>query len=179
MKAILIVDVQNDFCSGGALAVKDGDDVVHIINSIIDKFDFVVSTQDWHPEKTVHFEKWPVHCVANTFGSEFHTDLKSDLIDLKLLKGTEDKDDGYSGFEATNYNLIEELQEKGVKEVYVCGLATDYCVRASALDAIEAGFDTYVIEDAIKAVNLEPNDGQKAIDEMIEKGIIIISSEEI
>jgi nicotinamidase/pyrazinamidase len=92
--ALLIVDVQNDFCPGGALGVKDGDKIVPTINKIIKKFDLVISSQDWHPEDSVHFEKWPVHCVAGTKGAEFHPDLKSEKIDLRLIKGTDNKDDG-------------------------------------------------------------------------------------
>ena len=95
-KALLIVDVQNDFCPGGALGVKDGDKVVPVINGIIDRFDFVISSQDWHPSHSVHFEKWPVHCVAGTHGADFHSELDSEKIDLKLYKGTDNKDDGYS-----------------------------------------------------------------------------------
>lgn len=178
-KALLIVDVQNDFCPGGTLAVENGDKVVPVINSIADRFDFVISTQDWHPTDTVHFEKWPVHCVADTSGSEFHPDLNVDKIDLKLLKGTENRDDGYSAFDATNTSLIDFLKEKDIDSVYVTGLATDYCVRASALDAVEGGFKTYVVTDAIAAVNLEPDDDKKTLNELTEKGVTLLESKEI
>lgn len=178
-KALLIVDVQNDFCPGGTLAVKNGDKVVAIINKIAGKFDFVISTQDWHPTDTVHFEKWPVHCVANSHGAEFHPDLKTDLIDLKLLKGTENKDDGYSAFEATNTSLASFLKENNINQLYITGLATDYCVHASALDAIENGMETYVITDAIAAVNLDPNDGEKTLAELKSKGVVLLNSDEI
>src|SRR5690606_19482878 len=109
-KALLIVDVQNDFCPGGALAVKDGDKVVPVINGIIDKFDLVLASKDWHPVDSVHFEKWPVHCVQNTYGADFHPDLQTDKIDRVLLKGTQNKDDGYSAFEATNVSLADFLR---------------------------------------------------------------------
>lgn len=178
-KALLIVDVQNDFCPGGSLAVKEGDMVVPVINSIADKFDFVISTQDWHPTDTVHFEKWPVHCVADTNGSAFHPELDVDKIDLKLLKGTENKDDGYSAFEATNTSLTDYLKENNIGSVYVTGLATDYCVRASALDAVKGGLHTYVVTDAIRAVNLEPGDDKKTLDELYANGVILLESDEI
>jgi nicotinamidase/pyrazinamidase len=177
--ALLIVDVQNDFCPGGSLAVSDGDKIVSIINQIEDKFDFVISSQDWHPAATVHFEKWPPHCIAGTFGADFHPNLITDKIDLKLLKGTGNKDDGYSAFEATNVSLIDYLRKNQIKDLYVCGLATDYCVKATVLDAIENGFHTYVITDAVAAVNVEKGDDRKALNEMYLKGCTLIKSEEI
>lgn len=178
-KALLIVDVQNDFCPGGALAVKDGDKVVPVINNIMDKFDVVISSQDWHPLDTVHFEKWPVHCLANQKGSKFHPDLDTAKINLKLLKGTENKDDGYSAFEATNASLANYLNEHNITNLYVCGLATDYCVRASALDALSLGLHTAIITDAIAAVNLQPGDDKKTLDELYEKGAVLVESSEI
>jgi nicotinamidase/pyrazinamidase len=177
--ALLIVDVQNDFCPGGSLAVSDGDKIVPIINQIEDKFDFVISSQDWHPTATVHFEKWPPHCIAGTFGAEFHPNLITDKIDLKLLKGTGNKDDGYSAFEATNVSLIDYLRKNQIKDLYVCGLATDYCVKATVLDAIKNGFHTYVITDAVAAVNVEKGDDRKALNEMYLKGCTLIESDEI
>ena len=178
-KALLIVDVQNDFCPGGALGVKDGDKVVPVINGIIDRFDFVISSQDWHPSHSVHFGKWPVHCVAGTHGADFHSELDSEKIDLKLYKGTDNKDDGYSAFEATNVSLSAFLQEHDIQALYVCGLTTDFCVKASALDAVKAGCHTYVITDAIAAVNAQPGDDKKALQEMYHKGCILIESKEI
>jgi nicotinamidase/pyrazinamidase len=178
-KVLLIVDVQNDFCPGGALAVNDGDKIVPIINQIQDKFDFVISSQDWHPANTVHFEKWPPHCIAGTFGADFHPNLITDKIDLKLLKGTGNKDDGYSAFEATNVSLIDYLHENQITDLFVCGLATDYCVKATVLDALENGFHTYVITDAVAAVNMEKGDDTKALNEMYRKGCTLIESDEI
>lgn len=178
-KALLIVDVQNDFCPGGALAVKDGDKVVPVINGIIDKFDLVLASKDWHPVDSVHFEKWPVHCVQNTYGADFHPDLQTDKIDRVLLKGTQNKDDGYSAFEATNISLADFLREEGVTDLYVCGLATDYCVKATALDACKLGFRTYVITDAVAAVNLNPGDDKKALEEISSQGCILVNSSEI
>ncbi len=177
MKALLIVDVQNDFCPGGALAVPDGDKIVPVINSIIDKFDLVVSSQDWHPDKGEHFEKWPLHCLQNTKGADFHPDLKVDKINIKALKGTDGSDTGYSAFEATNLNLADELKKRGVKELYVCGLATEYCVRATAVDSMKNGFKTFLVEDAIKGLNEE--NCIKTINELINLGIKIINSKSV
>lgn len=178
-KALLIVDVQNDFCPGGSLAVKDGDKIIPIINNVTDKFDYIITTQDWHPTDTVHFEKWPVHCVANEKGSEFHPDLNISKIDLMLFKGTENKDDGYSAFEATNRSLTEYIKDNDITSLYVCGLATDYCVRASVLDSLEHGIHTAVITDAIAAVNLKPGDDKRTLDELYKKGAMLVESEEI
>lgn len=178
-KALLIVDVQNDFCPNGALAVKEGDKVVPVINSVMDKFDTVLASKDWHPVKTAHFEKWPVHCVAETDGAEFHPDLRTDKINLLLLKGTQDKDDGYSAFEASNISLTEYLHEKKITDLYVCGLATDYCVKATALDASKNGFHTYVITDAVAAVNLQPGDDKEALQEMFLNGCTLLESKEV
>lgn len=178
-KALLIVDVQNDFCPGGALGVEDGDKVVPVINSIIDQFDVVISSQDWHPEDSVHFEKWPPHCIANTQGADFHPDLKTEKINIKLLKGTENKDDGYSAFEATNASLPHYLRENHIINLYVCGLTTDYCVKASVLDAIKEGFHTYLITDAVKPVNAQPGDDKRALQKMFQAGCIFIKSHEI
>lgn len=178
-KALLIVDVQNDFCPGGALGVKDGDKVVAVINAIIDKFDIAISSQDWHPAESVHFKNWPVHCVAETKGADFHPDLEKEKINLKLLKGTENKDDGYSAFEATNASLADYLHENKISNLYVCGLTTDYCVKASVLDALNHGFHVHVITDAIKPVNARPGDDKRALNEMFRAGATLISSEEI
>lgn len=177
MKGLLIVDVQNDFCPGGALAVSNGDKVVHVINKIIPRFPIVVASKDWHPPKTVHFGKWPAHCVQETNGAEFHPQLKSSLIQQVFFKGTLDEDDGYSAYEASNLDLEKYLKAHEVDELYVVGLATDYCVKASALDAVKRGFKTYVVTDAIAAVDVNPGDGEKAIEEMKKAGIELITSD--
>lgn len=174
IKALLIVDVQNDFCPGGALAVTDGDQVVPVINQLIDQFDVVCASKDWHPDQTIHFDRWPVHCVANTPGADFHPQLNQDPIDQILFKGTSNQDDGYSAFEATNINLTQWLKQKGVEELTIVGLATDYCVKASALDAVDQGFQVVVKQEAIRAVNLLPNDGNKALNEMKQAGVEIV-----
>jgi len=179
MKALLVVDVQNDFCPGGSLAVPQGDAIVPVINALLGKFPVVVASKDWHPHQTVHFQKWPVHCVHNTRGAEFHPALNSVNIQQVFLKGTGNTDDGYSAFEATNLDLVKFLKEKGVTNLYVVGLATDYCVRASALDAVKKGFKTYVVQDGVAAVNLHPGDDRKAFDEMKAGKVELVFSQDI
>ena len=178
MKVLLIVDVQNDFCPGGALAVKDGDEIVPVINEMMDKFDLVIASKDWHPPETVHFEKWPRHCVRHTPGAEFHPDLDAGKISQVFIKGTENRNDGYSAFEATNLNLDQYLKEAGTTLLGVCGLATDYCVKSTALDALRAGFATLVFADACRAVNISPTDGKLALEELRQAGCRLVDSGE-
>jgi nicotinamidase/pyrazinamidase len=179
MRGLLIVDVQNDFCPGGTLAVSEGDKVVPVINKLLDKFTVVVASKDWHPKGSVHFKHWPPHCVQNTRGAEFHSQLKSENIQQVFLKGTRDKDDGYSAFEATNLNLNEYLNAKGVTELYVTGLSTDYCVKASAIDAAKKGFRVFVVTDAVSAVNVKPNDGQESLELMRATGVTLVDSSQV
>jgi nicotinamidase/pyrazinamidase len=179
MKALLIVDVQNDFCPGGALAVTGGDQVVPVINGLMDRFDLVIASKDWHPEKTEHFNKWPVHCVRNTKGAEFHPALKSDGIKKVFLKGTATKDDGYSAFEATSEDLAAYLKRHKVTELYVTGLATDYCVKASALDARAAGLAVYLVQDAVRGVELTKGDVARALEAMKAKGVRLTRSDDV
>lgn len=179
MRALLIVDVQNDFCPSGTLAVPEGDKVIPVINRLMDLFPLVVASKDWHPKKTVHFQKWPPHCVQNTKGAEFHPGLNTAKIKKTFLKGTQDKDDGYSAFEATSENLAAYLNKNGVTDLYIAGLATDYCVKATALDADKRGFETFVVEDAVAAVNVKPGDDEKALKQMRKAGVTLIQSDEI
>ena len=179
MKALLIVDVQNDFCPGGALAVPGGDKVVPVINKLMESFDLVVASKDWHPKDTVHFKKWPPHCVQNTQGADLHPKLNASKIKKIFLKGTMNKDDGYSAFEATSAGLAGFLKKEKVTDLYVCGLATDYCVKASAEDADRNGFETFLVEDAVAAVDVKPGDGEKALKEMAHAGITLIRSDEV
>jgi len=178
-KVVLIVDVQNDFCPGGSLAIKEGNEIVPVINGLIDKMDVVIATQDWHPEGSTHFEDWPVHCVANTVGAELNPKLDAEKIDQIVLKGTGHDDPGYSAFDATNISLEDYLKAQNVGSLYVVGLATDYCVRASALDACKLGIHTYVVTDAIAAVNLEENDDKSALDEMYKAGCLLVESKDV
>lgn len=179
MKALLIVDLQNDFCTGGTLATKGGEEVAPIINKIAPNFELVIASKDWHPIKTKHFNKWPPHCVQETEGAAFHPDLNTKFINKVALKGTGTKDDGYSAFEATNIDLTYFLKDNKITELYISGIAADYCVLFSALDSVKAGFKTFVITDAIRGVNLNPNDSEKALQIMKEAGCILIASEEI
>ncbi|MBE0556750.1 MAG: nicotinamidase [Proteobacteria bacterium] len=179
MKGLLIVDVQNDFCPGGALAVPVGDRVVPIINALMDRFTVIAASKDWHPHRTIHFDKWPVHCVHNSLGAEFHPALQSQRIDQVFLKGTGSKDDGYSAYEATNANLEQYLKNRQVDELFVVGLATDYCVRQSALDAAARGFRTFVVTDAVAAVDVKPGDGDRALEEIKAAGIALVASADV
>ena len=178
-KALLIVDVQRDFCPGGALAAPAGNDIIPVINKIMDNFDLVIASKDWHPEKTVHFENWPVHCVRATPGAAFHPELDTTKIDEVVLKGTSNSDDGYSAFEATNYDLAYLLQKNNIDEVYVCGLTTEYCVKATALDAFKTGFKVSVITDASAPVAAKEGDEQKALEEIKQMGVHLITSNDI
>lgn len=178
-RALLVVDVQNDFSPGGALAAPAGNDIIPVINRIMDKFDLVIASKDWHPEKTVHFENWPVHCVRATTGAAFHPDLATTMIDEVVLKGTSNNDDGYSAFEATNNDLAYLLQRNNIREVFVCGLTTEYCVKATARDALKAGFKVSVVLDASAAVAAKEGDEKKALEEIQQMGISLVWADDI
>jgi len=181
-KALIIVDVQNDFCPGGSLAVAHGEEVVAPLNKLMKEFldrgEPVFKTRDWHPEKTKHFQiyggTWPVHCVQNTKGAEFHPDLLDDPRVTIVSKGFDESADGYSGFDGTR--LAETLREEDVKEVWIGGLATDYCVKETVLDARREGFKVKALADAMRPVNLNPEDGEKAVAEMSAAGAEIVGS---
>jgi nicotinamidase/pyrazinamidase len=182
-KALIVVDVQNDFCPGGSLAVAHGDEVVpplnKLINEFLDRDEPVYKTRDWHPAKTKHFQAfggtWPVHCVQGTHGAEFHQDLSDDPRVTIISKGMNESADGYSGFDGTN--LAQLLREEGVNEVWVGGLATDYCVKHTVLDALREGFEVKALADAMRAVNVNSDDGAKAVAEMRSAGAEIIGNE--
>ena len=202
-EALLIVDVQNDFIPGGALAVSEGDLIVPIINQLQEKFQHVIATQDFHPSDHGSFAiqhpgknpgemielaglpqvLWPVHCVQGSQGADFHPELETKSWEMIFQKGKNPEVDSYSGFfdnaRRGDTGLAAYLQENQIDTVFICGLALDYCVKFTALDAKSLGFDTYLIEDATRAVNLSPTDGELAIQEMKEKGIHIISSKSI
>lgn len=178
MKALLIVDVQNDFTPGGTLATEQGDAIIPTINALIEKFPLVIASRDWHPEETVHFEKWPAHCVESTFGAEYDTLLEHHKIHQEFLKGTDPStDSGYSAFEATSQNLDQYLRKQGVTELYVVGIATEYCVKASVLDAIKLGYQTFVVTDAISPVF--PEDAPAALQTMQQQNAVLVGSHEI
>lgn len=182
-RALIVVDVQNDFCPGGSLAVSHGDEVIAPLNKLIAEFleqgEPVFKTRDWHPSQTKHFADyggaWPVHCVQNTKGSQFHHDLLDDMHIRVVSKGLGD-DDCYSGFDGTDLAL--QLQRLGVEEVWVGGLATDYCVKNTVLDALKEGFLVKALEDAMRPVDLQPGDGERAIEEMRNAGAEIVTSRE-
>ncbi len=183
-RALIVVDVQNDFCPGGALAVTQGDEVVAPLNNLIEQFlqrgEPVFKSRDWHPEKTKHFAAyggtWPVHCVQNTKGAEFHPDLIDDIHIRVISKGLGDQD-CYSAFDGTSLTL--ELRRLGVEEVWVGGLATDYCVKNTVLDALKEGFRVKALENAMRPVDLQPGDGQRAIDEMRKTGAAIVNADSV
>jgi nicotinamidase/pyrazinamidase len=176
---VLVVDVQNDFCPGGSLPVPDGDEVIPFINRLIDEFDSVVASKDYHPEESVHFEDWPKHCVKETEGAEFHPDLDTEQINKVFYKGTENADDGYSAFEATNDDLEEYLNDQGLVGVIVVGLATDYCVKNTAIEASELGFTTIVPLQGTKGVNMNEGDVESALNDMEDAGCIVNDFESI
>lgn len=182
--ALMIVDVQNDFADpSGALYVSGGENVIALVNEEAERARAagatVAYTQDWHPATTPHFEKdggiWPVHCVEGTWGAEFHPELR---VDGPIIRKGSGGEDGYSGFsvrhpisgEQYSTELHDLLRERGIERVVVVGLATDYCVKETALDATRLGFDTTVLSEAIRAVNLRAGDGDRAVEEMIAAG---------
>lgn len=206
MKALLLVDLQNDFCKNGALEVKDGDLVISVANSLMEKFknngDLIVATKDWHPKNHKSFAInsngkigelgtlnglpqvwWPIHCVEDTCGSEFHSELDSSNIDKIIFKGSNPEIDSYSGFfdngKLQKTDLDKVLKEKNIDTLYIMGLATDYCVKFTVLDALDLGYHVYLVADGCKGVNLSPNSSEEAIKEMKLKGASIISSSEI
>ncbi|HEX9423214.1 MAG TPA: nicotinamidase [Pyrinomonadaceae bacterium] len=174
-RALIVVDVQNDFCPGGSLAVPQGDEVVAPLNKLIEEFlergEPVFKSRDWHPEKTKHFAvyggTWPVHCVQNTKGAEFHPELIDDIHIRVISIGLGDED-SYSAFDGTDLAL--QLQRLGVEEVWVGGLATDYCVKNTVLDALKEGFRVKALKNAMRAVELNPGDAERALAEMQKAG---------
>jgi nicotinamidase/pyrazinamidase len=180
-EALLIVDVQNDFCPGGALPVAEGDQVVPVLNRWIEAARrdgaVIVASRDWHPHGHISFRErggpWPVHCVQNTPGAAFHPGLNLPASALVLSKGTAPDRDNYSPFVDTD--LADTLRRQAVQRLWVGGLAQDVCVRAAVLDALAAGFVVHVIEDATRAVNVTPGDGQRALEEMRIQGAVIES----
>ncbi|MBU4304626.1 MAG: bifunctional nicotinamidase/pyrazinamidase [Candidatus Omnitrophica bacterium] len=199
-RALIIVDVQNDFCPGGALAVPEGDKVVPLINELQEKFDIVAATQDWHPKDHGSFAGnhpgknageiivlnglnqilWPAHCVQGTKGAEFVDGLCMDRVAKVFQKGLDKGIDSYSGFFDNGHKkatgLEEYLKKQGVTDVYVVGLATDYCVKFTALDAVNLGFKTTVVKAGCRAVNVNPGDADNAVKEMEKAGIKIKKS---
>ena len=202
-RALILVDIQNDFVPGGALAVRDGDAVIPVANRVQRAFELIVASRDWHPRDHGSFAAnhpgkkvgdvidlnglpqilWPVHCVQNTPGAEFVPGLDTSRIDRVFLKGTDREIDSYSAFFDNGHRkstgMGDYLKERGVRDVYVCGLATDYCVNFTALDACKLGFDVHLIEDASRGVNLKPDDSANALEAIRRAGGQIIRSESL
>lgn len=203
MNALVLVDLQNDFLPGGALPVSDGDAVLPLANALQPLFDVVVATQDWHPPEHVSFAVnhpgkrvgetigvdgrpqilWPVHCVENTSGAALSAKLETRGIARVFRKGTDRRVDSYSAlFDAAHVHdtgLAAYLRQRGVNDVYLCGLATDYCVKCSAIDAREAGFATHFIQDASRGIDAAPGDIARAIDAMRRAGVEMTTSDEV
>ena len=202
-KALVLVDIQNDFIPGGALAVPEGDRIVPICNELSRAFDLVIATQDWHPASHGSFAAnhlghkigdvidlhglqqilWPVHCVQNTPGAAFVPALDTSRFDRVFQKGTDPNIDSYSGFFDNGHSkatgLGDYLKSRNVSDIYVCGLATDYCVKYTALDARGLGFNVWLIEDASRGVNLKPGDVNAAINEMRRAGVRVCGSSNV
>jgi nicotinamidase/pyrazinamidase len=203
MNALVLVDIQNDFIPGGALPVPEGDEIIPLVNRLQPHFDLVIATRDWHPAEHGSFAAnhpgrrpgelidlnglpqilWPVHCVQGTPGADFVPGLERKQWDKVFLKGTDPHIDSYSGFFDNGHRqakgLGDYLNEKRVKNVYVAGLATDYCVKFTVLDAVQLGFKTHLIEDACRGVSLQPGDVRGAVEAMKTAGAAILSSDQI
>lgn len=182
---LIVVDVQNDFCPGGALAVTEGDQVVPVINRLLPRFQTRVFTRDWHPENHCSFSdapemkdgSWPVHCVAGTEGAAFHPGLDVPEDARIVNKATAPGAEAYSGFDGTG--LARYLRDRGVERVVVAGLATDYCVKNTVLDALANGFETVVVADAVRGVDLPPGSAGEALAEMRDAGARIVHAGEL
>ena len=203
MRALLLIDLQYDFCPGGALAVANGHETIPVANRLMPKFSTIVATQDWHPAHHGSFAvnhpgkkpydmhelaglpqvMWPAHCVQNTRGAELHHDLDRNLITEVFQKGTDPAIDSYSGFYDNGHRkatgLGDWLTQRDIKHVFVMGLATDYCVKFTTLDARQLGFDVSLVVDGCRGVNLNPGDSAKAIEEMRAAGAVIIESKDV
>jgi len=203
MKALILVDLQNDFCPGGALAVPGGDEVIPIANKVQGHFELVVATQDWHPANHGSFAAnhearkpgevldlhgldqvlWPVHCVQDTQGAAFVEALDTSRVAKVFRKGSDPAVDSYSGFYDNDHRnstgLADYLKDKGAREGYVMGLATDYCVKFTALDALKEGFTVYVFEDGCRGVEMDPGDVDRALDRMRSLGAVLLESGDI
>ena len=183
--ALILVDVQNDFCPGGALAVPEGDKVVPILNHYIQAFVQagapVYATRDWHPSNHCSFKPqggpWPAHCVQESLGAQFHPDLALPPGTVIISKASNPVEDAYSGFQGTD--LGQRLKSKGIRQILVGGLATDYCVKSTILDGLKAGFQMYFLSDASRAVNVNLDDEKKAIEEMIAAGASTLTLKQI
>jgi len=195
--ALILVDIQNDFLPGGSLAVKNGDEVIEVANKLMDEFDHIIATQDWHPENHKSFAAnnaknigdiidlnglsqfmWPDHCIQNTFGAELAKNLNKDKIQKIIYKGTDLEIDSYSGFFDNGHlkstELDNYLKEKNITDLYIMGLATDYCVKFTAIDAVDLGYNTFLIKDGCRGVEINKGDIKNSLKEMQKKGIHLV-----
>jgi nicotinamidase/pyrazinamidase len=184
MDALILVDIQNDFCPGGSLAVAEGDEIIPVVNELQKHFNLVVATKDWHPPGHSSFVTlWNPHCVQGTRGAEFAPSLDTSRIAHVFLKGTDPAVDSYSGFFDNEHKrstgLGDYLRAQGVTDIFICGLATDYCVKYTALDALRLGFNTSVIIDACRGVEVNAGDSARAVEEMRAAGAEIVNSDEV
>jgi len=178
--ALVVVDIQNDFCPGGALAVAGGDKVVPVLNKYIEKFRKagapIIFTRDWHPPDHSSFKEqggpWPPHCVQNSEGAKFHADLNVPP-EGEIVSKADKKDEAYSFFQGTD--LATKLHQRGIKRLLVGGLATDYCVKETVLDGLKYGFEVFHLDDASRGVNVNPDDSERALHEMVAAGAKRIS----
>ncbi len=201
--ALILIDIQNDFCPGGSLAVNEGDQIIPIVNQLQKQFDLVIATQDWHPADHISFATnhtnkkigefidvnaspqilWPVHCAQGTHGADFVEELDMTKVKKVFQKGTNNQIDSYSGFFDNDHKnstgLGDYLKSEGVENVYIVGLATDYCVKYTVIDAISLGFNTNVVIDACRGVKLNPDDVENAIQDMKKAGAKIVTSKEL
>lgn len=185
-RALVLVDIQYDFCPGGALAVAEGDQIVEVVNLLIPSFNLVISTQDWHPANHISFKEqggpWPPHCVQGSWGAQLHPRLNTETIAHYFRKASSPEKDDYSEFEGTDEqgrSLDGVLKGYDVRKLYVAGLATDYCVLETVLDGIRYGYEVYPVIDAMRAVNVRPDDGAKALALMSHRGARLVTSNEI
>jgi len=184
--ALVLVDIQNDFCPGGALAVNEGDLIVPIVNRLMRAFPMVISTQDWHPEHHISFSErggpWPPHCVRGTKGAELHPELETGSIKHYFRKASSPDKDDYSEFagkDSEGQSLDALLKSERIQTIYVVGLATDYCVLETVLDGLRYGYEVYVVTDAVRAVNVNADDGDKALQRMAQGGARLVTSDEL
>jgi nicotinamidase/pyrazinamidase len=182
--ALVVVDIQKDFCPGGALAVREGDKVVPVLNKYIEKFRKagapIIFTRDWHPPDHSSFKAqggpWPPHCIQNSEGAKFHPNLSIPL-EGEIVSKADKKDEAYSFFQGTD--LAAKLHQRGIKRLLVGGLATDYCVKETVLDGLKHGFEVYHLDDASRGVEVNPGDSERALKEMVAKGAKRITLEEV
>jgi len=183
--ALIVVDMQRDFMPGGALPVPEADKIVPTINSYIELFNargaLIAATRDWHPENHISFKTrggpWPPHCIRGTPGAEFHPDLRLPSTTVIISKATDPDKEAYSGFDGTELHYI--LSKRRIRRVFVCGVATDYCVRATVIDGLELGYQVFVLQDAIRGVNVPPGSIERAVREMLEAGAVFVTREEL